>query len=330
MRWALAAALCLPACTGGADRAVRPPAPPLAAPADGMHVVPQTPPAAGDLGPEILLPPPAGNDEVVARIGDLALRKSDAYTRLLTADPKLALSAIDLLVFDVLVARHAQAYGIRVAAARVEELADAEEQQTRRQVQHDLGGEVDFPAYVWQVFGMRVPDWQRTLRLRTAQRLYQGYVLRYLGLREDRVQVRYLVHTDRKVVQQVVDDVRSGADFAALAARLSEDAYRRDGGLLPPFGRGFPHPVADVALGLQKGEVAPPFEAKVGDARRWFTVYCLDRSEGRDVPFAAVRDEIDRDLLARPLSALETSAYTLRWRGQIEREAAGPGGAAPK
>jgi hypothetical protein len=313
--------LLLAACAGNPAAPPPNPLPPLAAPAASLQVVPQTPAAAGTLGPEILLPPPGGADLVVLRVGDLELRQSDAYARLLTADPKLALSAIDLLVFDALVAGHARAFGITVASARVEELAAAEEAEVRRQVQRELGGEVDFAAYCWQVFGMRVPDWQQALRLRTAQRLYQGYVLRYLGLREDRVLVRYLVHGDRQVVQEAVDKARAGADFATLAAKWSDDAYRRDGGLLPPFGSGFPHPVAATALRLQKGEVAAPFQAKVGDDQRWFTVYCLDRFAGRDVPFDAVRDEIDRGLQERPLQALETSAYTLRWRGQIERDA---------
>lgn len=327
---AFGAAAVLAGCAGGRAVAGPSPQPAVAAPADSLHVRAQDAPPLADLGPEILLPPTAPGDDEVARVGDLVLRKSHAYTRLLTADPKLALSAIDLLVFDVLVARHAQQYGIRVAAERVEELAAAEEQQMRQKVQAELGGEVDFPAYVWQLFGMHVPDWQRTLRLRTAQRLYHGYVIRYLGLREDRVQVRYLVHKDRAVVQEVVDKVRAGADFATLALRSSEDAYRRDGGLLPAFGRGFPHPVADVAFTLQKGEVAAPFQAKVGDETRWFTVYCLDRFDGRDVPFADVRDDLDRELLVRPLAPIETSAYSLRWRSQIERAPGAPGAAEPR
>jgi parvulin-like peptidyl-prolyl isomerase len=239
----------------------------------------------------------------------------------LSAHPKLALSAVDLLVFDVLVAHHAQQFGITVEPARIEQLAAAEEAQIREQVKAELGGELDFSGYVWRLFGLRESDWQQTLRLRTAQRLYQGYVIRYLALREDRVQVRFLVHQDQAVVQEVAAKVRAGADFATLALQRSEDPSRRDGGLLPPFGRGFQHPVAAVAFGLAKGEVSTPFQASWGDEQRWFVVYCLDQLPGREVTFAAVRDEIDRDLESRPVSPLETTAYTLRWRGELERSA---------
>jgi hypothetical protein len=298
------------------------PAPPLTPRAQQPIVPPPSlPKPAPGFGPEILLPKAEAEDTEIARIGDLVLRRSHAYTRLLSAHPKLALSAVDLLVFDVLVAQHAQQFDIRVEPGRIEQLAAAEEVQVRDQVKAELGGELDFAGYVWRLFGLRENDWQQTLRLRTAQRLYQGYVIRYLALREDRVQVRFLVHQDQAVAEEVAAKVRAGADFATLALQRSEDPSRRDGGLLPPFGRGFQHPVAATAFTLAKGAVSAPFRASWGDEQRWFVVYCLDQLPGREVTFAAVRDEIDRDLEQRPLSPLETTAYTLRWRGELDRSA---------
>lgn len=305
----------LPQPLGGAGRAEHdtlPDKPPVIA-------APQPPRFAEGLGPEILLPTPEAEDAEVARIGELVLRQSHAYTRLLSAHPKLALSAVDLLVFDVLVARHAEQHGIRVSEARVEELSAEEERQLRRQVQEELEG-VTFTDYIWRLFGMRERDWQAALRLRTAQRLYQGYVLRYLALRENRVQVRFLVHKDKKVAQEVVDKVRVGADFATLALRWSEDASRRDGGLLPAFGEGFQHPAARHAFELKAGEVCEPFEAAWGGEQRWFVVYCLEHRPGRDLPFEQVRAEIDADLEQQPITPLETTAYTMRWRNEEERK----------
>lgn len=321
----LAAAFVTAACAGGHPATVAVPLPaPRGATAPAPAVVSvaasQDPGLDPALGPEILMPRGDEPDAEIARIGDLVLRRSHAYTRLLTAHPKLALSAVDLLVFDILVARHAQQHGIRVDPARVESLAAAEERAIASQVAVELGADMDLQTYVWRLFGMRLSDWRSTLRLRTAQRLYQGYVIRYLALREDRVQVRFLVHKDRKTAQEVVDKVRAGADFATLALRWSEDPSRRDGGLLPPFGRGFQHPVVDVAFGLQRGAVSDPFMGRHGDEQRWFVVYCLEQLPGRDVPFAAVQAEIDRELEQQPLTQLETNAYTLRWRGEVDAQ----------
>lgn len=289
-------------------------------PAPPPQVTPPTAPVVADgYGPEILLPKEDAKDEEVARIGDLVLRQSHAFTRLLSADPKLALSAVDLLIFDVLVARHAQQYGVTVSEQRVTEIAEREERNLRQQVEQELPN-VRFADYVWRLFGMREQDWQAALKLRTAQRLYQGYVLRYLALREDRVQVRFLAQKDRKVAQEVVDKVRAGADFATLALQWSEDPSRRDGGLLPAFGKGFQHPAATRAFELGKGAVSDPFEAEWGGEKRWFVVYCLEHRPGRDVPFEAVRKEIDADLERAPVTSLETAAYTLRWRNEEERK----------
>lgn len=296
------------------------PAPAGALPTTPPVLTPPDPPdVSGGFGPEVLLPGEQATDDAVATVGDLVLRRSHAYTRLLSAHPKLALSAVDLLVFDVLVARHAQQHGIRVSEQRIEALAAAEERTLREQVAEELG-DMSFGEYVWRLFGMREQAWRASLRLRTAQRLYQGYVLRYLALREDRVRVRFLVNKDRAVAQEVVDKVKVGADFATLALRWSEDPTRRDGGLLPPFGEGFRHPAAQRAFELEAGGVCEPFEAVWGGERRWFVVYCLEHRPGRDVTFDAVRDEIDAELVERPVTPLETTAYTMRWRREEEIE----------
>ncbi len=278
--------------------------------------------AATEFGPEILLPPTGTDDPEVARIGDLVLRASDAYRRILTANPKLALSAVDLLVLDVIVARHAEQFGIRVAKARLEELAAAEEKQFRAQVKQELGASLDFQGYLWRVFGMHEADWQQALRVRTAQRLYQGYVIRYLAAREDRVLVRFLVHKDEAIAAEVVTKVRAGADFATLALRHSEDPARSDGGLLPAFGRDFDHPVAKAAFELEKGAVSAPFASRTANGERWFVVFCVDRMPGRDLPFAELQAEIDRGLVTQPLTSLEQTAYNERWRRQLPPPAA--------
>jgi parvulin-like peptidyl-prolyl isomerase len=306
------------ACAGAPARPpVVAPLVPLPEPAPAVAVTTAPPPADASLLPSMLLPAGDAVDAEVARIGDLVLRQSHAYARILVANPKLALSAVDLLVFDVLVAHHAEQFGIRVGRERVDELAAAEERRFRSQVQQELGGTLDFQGWLWRVYGQREADWRQTLRVRTAQRLYQGYVIRYLAAREDRVAVRFLVHKDEKVAAEVVAKVRAGADFATLALRHSEDPSRSDGGLLPAFGRDFEHPVAAVAFGLQKGEVSAPFRARFGDGERWFTVFCVDRMPGRDLPFADLFAEVDRDLEAQPLTNLEITAYTLRWRQQV-------------
>ena len=79
-----------------------------------------------------------------------------------------------------------------------------------------------------------------------------------------------------------------------------------------------------MSIELQAGEVSDAFEASYGGEPRWFCVYCISRRAGRELPFEAVRDEIERDLEQQPITPLETTAYTLRWR-----EASAAAGEAP-
>lgn len=314
---ALCAAALVAACGGPKRQSASPRVKPLPEVAPVVQP-PQRPPTLYDYGPDILMPSEAAPDAEVARIGDTPLRQSQAFARLLSVDPNLALRAIDLLVFDVLIARHAREFGIRVPNERVRALAEEEERKLREQVERELGARVPFEDYVWRIFGMRFEDWRRTGELRTAQHLYQGYVIRYIALREDRVVVRYIANKDEKALFDAAEKVRQGADFATLALRLSDDPLRREGGLLPAFSAQFPHPVTKVAIGMQPGALSGVFEHTFGDERRFYLVYCLDRLPGRDVAFADVQQEIDAELKKRPLTPIETNAYTLRWRGALE------------
>ena len=151
------------------------PAPAGALPTTPPVLTPPDPPdVSGGFGPEVLLPGEQATDDAVATVGDLVLRRSHAYTRLLSAHPKLALSAVDLLVFDVLVARHAQQHGIRVSEQRIEALAAAEERTLREQVAEELG-DMSFGEYVWRLFGMREQAWRASLRLRSISTLTARY-----------------------------------------------------------------------------------------------------------------------------------------------------------
>jgi parvulin-like peptidyl-prolyl isomerase len=317
-RAAAAAALVLLVGCAGSARTAPPPVQLPAPVAVPVTALPQQPRPLVGYGPEILLPDPAATDAEVAHVGDLVLRQSHAFARLLSADPKLALSAVDLLVFDVLVAQHARQFNIAVAPERVRELADQEETTLRTQLQTEFNGQVSMPDYIWRIFGMPLDTWRHTVELRVAQRLYQGYVIRYLAMREDRVVVRFMANKDRAVLEEARAKVQQGADFGTLAMRLSEDPQKRDGGLLPPFGKGFPHPVADVAVQLKAEQLSDVFARTTAGVGRFYLVYCLDRLAGRDVPFAEVAAEIDRDLAQKPLTPIETNAYTLRWRTAAE------------
>lgn len=260
-----------------------------------------------------LLAPARRGDDVVATVGAVELRKSDVYDRLVDGDPQTARLWLDLVVLDAVIADFAQRLGVVVDEADVEDVARDAEAMLRTQVEVEYDGRRSFADYLAAEFGIDESGYARLLRDDLLRARYRGLVIRYLALREERAEIRLIVHPDQGVLEDARARVEAGADFAALARQFSEDATRTEGGRLGPFDRGFRHPVAQIAFELEPGEVSAVLSFEDRGVARRALVYCLARHPARDASFAAMRGEIEADLEARPISALEQGAFVARY-----------------
>lgn len=270
-------------------------------------------PAAGRASAAELLEPAARGDDVVATVGGRELRKSDVYDRLVDGDPQTARLWLDLVVLDAVVADFAERLGVVVDAEEVEELARDAEAMLRTQVEVEFEGRRTFADYLGAEFGLDEAGYARLLRDDLLRSRYRGLVIRYLAQREERAEIRLIVHPDEAVLDDARARVEAGADFAALARQLSEDATRSEGGKLGPFDRGFRHPVAQVAFELEPGQVSELLSFEDRGTTRRALVYCLARHPANDAPFAEVRARIAADLERRPITALEQGAFVARY-----------------
>jgi hypothetical protein len=274
-----------------------------------------TPPVDG-LGPGILLPREGSADDVVARIGGLGLKKSQVFDRMLEINRRGTRSMIDVLIMDAVVAEQARTHGIDIEPDRIDALVDEEEKFVRDRVRVEFGGRRTFDDYVRGQFDMSVEEYHDFLRRELARERYRSLVIRFLSLLEDRVQVRFIACRDRAVLEDVRKKVLDGADFATLAMRHSEDETRRDGGLLPPFGRDFQHPIAKVAFELEPGALSEVFSFETDGVGRECLVYCLKRMPGQSgLRFADVKGELVTGIEQRPLSPFEQKEFMLRYCG---------------
>ncbi len=313
---AAAAALVLAACAASPGVAPRPSraTPPPVVEAPSAVVEAALVQRGGGTGPEILLPAGDSDDDVVVRSGGLVVHKRHVFDRLLEEEPGGVRVLLERMQLDAIVARAAREWGIEVQPDEIEALVSASERTLRDEVQSEFGGRVTFAGYLDRRWGMNEQEYHRWLTVSRVREFYRGYALRYAALREDRVEVRYIVHSDLDLLTELAARVRQGADFATLAIRHTEGANRLDGGKLPAFGRGFEHPVADVAFLLEPGQVSDVFEREIDGSKRYYLVYCLARIPGRDVPFAQVKEELRADILARDLSPAEFAAASTQLR----------------
>jgi parvulin-like peptidyl-prolyl isomerase len=298
--------------------AVRAELPVVAQPPVRLTDAAAAPSAKDDLAPAILRPSSASLDGEVARVGEWSLTKRHVYDRLLETNPQQARDLVDNLVLDLLVADLAERYAIRVDAADIDQKLTDEDKQLRERVATEWKGQLDYDRYLLQQFGMDAAEYARWRRLTLARTLYRQYAIRYQAMLGERVQVRYIVGADRAVLEDVRKQVKDGASFARLALRYSEDESRKDGGLLPPFGSGLKHPIADLALTLPSGELSEVVERDVDGQRRYYLVSCLRRIPADTRTFAEARAELDEDIKARPLSRFDFHAFYFQLRGEAE------------
>ncbi len=115
------------------------------------------------------------------------------------------------------------------------------------------------------------------------------------------MRARHIVVSGEDVAQKVIDRIKGGADFAALAKQMSthKESARNGGelGWFPPNAMG---PEFGNAVGmLKKGEVTPrPVQTRMG----WHVVQLEDTRDSQPPAFDQVREQLSKFVLPKKLT----------------------------
>jgi peptidyl-prolyl cis-trans isomerase C len=156
--------------------------------------------------------------------------------------------------------------------------------------------------------------------------LYQQVTKEMAG--EQEIHARHILVTSEDDAKAVFEQLRKGADFAALAKEKSKDPSSSEGGDLGYFTRDRMVPeFADAAFKLQVGQISDPVKTEFG----WHIIKLEDK-RARPIPeFDKVKDQLE-NMVAR--KALSEQVAKLRADAKIERldapPAAAPGADAGK
>jgi peptidyl-prolyl cis-trans isomerase C len=97
----------------------------------------------------------------------------------------------------------------------------------------------------------------------------------------------------RQKADELLKQIKGGADFAELAKKESSCPSSKNGGDLGEFNRGqMVKPFEDVAFGLKPGEVSDVVETQFG----YHIIRSTDKSEGGVIPFDEVKGKIEKYL----------------------------------
>ena len=85
------------------------------------------------------------------------------------------------------------------------------------------------------------------------------------GIMPNKIHCSHILVKNAATANEVLEKIKNGADFGALAAEYSIDGSRRRGGDLGFFGRGaMVRPFEDAAFALNKGEISKPVKTEFG------------------------------------------------------------------
>lgn len=134
------------------------------------------------------------------------------------------------------------------------------------------------------------------------------------GPPEDEVRARHILVRTEAEARAAIAEVQGGADFAAVATRLSTDPGSRNGGDLGFFRRGDMIPeFAEAAFALQPGQMT---ESPVRTQFGWHVIKVEERRRTEPPPFEEVQTQIRQQLFEREVNA---TVERLRSAARIER-----------
>jgi peptidyl-prolyl cis-trans isomerase C len=303
-----------PAVPAGHPPAGQPAGGPAVAPGQpatpGAGAVRNEPPAASDIAPGAALPNP-----VVARVGDKEIHQSDlaaAAQGLPEQYRNLPPQVLYPMLLDQVIDREAL-----VIAARKQGL----ENDPRVQEQmHFADDRVLQNALLSREVGPTLTD--AAVRAR--------YDQQYAGKQgAEEVHAEHILLPSKEKAEQVLAELKNGADFTALAKKYSTDPSAANGGDLGWFKKGDMVPAfADAAFSLKPGEVDPqPVQTQFG----WHVIKVLDKRQSPPPPFEQVQNEIRqsliRDGVAKAVADAKQGLQVVRYNpdGSEVRPGATPG-----
>jgi peptidyl-prolyl cis-trans isomerase C len=318
--------------------------PPVSGTAPGIDV----PPPAGDTGG--VRPVPAELPEVLARVNGEAVERWEFEYMLRGLESQagrpvpaerrdeIFRGVLDELVAYRLLAQEAQARRIAVPDADVKARVDqvrknfasedafrkalADEGLSLEQLQQRAGRDVLVSRILEAEIGPRIAVrpadietfYQQNLdRFKESETVHASHILVAIPEKADAAARQKL----RTQAEDLLAQVRAGADFAQLARSRSHDtSSAARGGDLGFFAMGQMDPAfAKAAFALKPGETSPVVETPYG----FHVIRVLERRPARTVPLAEVRSQVEQYLTSERRDELTvTFVEQLKAKGRVE------------
>ena len=243
--------------------------------------------------------PASASDPVIARVngvditqGDLALAEEDMGADMQATSPE---------------AKHENLISYLADIIMVTQAADKKH----------LGDDPDFKRRLAFLRNKLLMGYELQREAKTAltdEALHQTYdeAVRSMAGQEE-VHARHILVEDENEAKSLLEQLKSGADFAALAKEKSKDPGAAEGGDLGYFTKDQMVPeFADVAFKMYPGQLSNPVKTQFG----WHVIKVEDRRTKQPPEFDKVKDQIEAYLARKAQTDFITK---LRQSAKVER-----------
>ena len=243
--------------------------------------------------------PASASDPVIARVngvditqGDLALAEEDMGADMPATSPEAKRENLISYLADIIM---------------VTQAADKK----------NLGDNPDFKRRLAFLRNKLLMGYELQREAKTAltdEALHQTYdeAVRSMAGQEE-VRARHILVDDESEAKSVLEQLKSGADFAALAKEKSKDPGAAEGGDLGYFTKDQMVPeFADVAFKMYPGQLSNPVKTQFG----WHVIKVEDRRTKQPPEFDKVKDQLEAYLARKAQTDFITK---LRQSAKVER-----------
>lgn len=292
----------------------------------GPEALPTLPAASGRVGVEDLASLAKGKDDVVVKVGDIELHRSDVFRVLDLAVPGRASEVIRQMVLTTAAQLDASREGIDVpadVAAREVERAIAEQ---RASFALEVDEHLSLEEYLRVRHGMSPEEHHAEVRRMVLATMFLERAVRLDQLRSGYDQCQIILTEDEKLAREMATQIGQGASFSVLARKNSVHPSAAKGGEVPAVPPGGQAPLLEGRETLQPGGLYGPVPYATDTRSYWRLLRLQERVAPTAAPWSELRASIEAGLAARPLEADELVVFEARSsdRYRVSRPARSP------
>ena len=262
-------------------------------------------PAAGLEGEALVEPAPAepGSgamasshaDLIIGRAAGQDVRASELLARWLHRESPRVRTYLEELVLEKVITVEAQRLGIKIP--------DADIERERQRVFDAIQAEIDESApglsldeFIQRRRGLDPERYRAQVSSDRALEMLAERCMRSWLLSRERCEVRVIVVTDRKKLEQVEEALAAGSDFGELARSHSEHSSSEAGGRMPAVVRSHTA-ISRLAFSTPVGQVGGP----VDESGQYLLLQVIDRPALVEGAWSVVRAPVEASLARHPI-----------------------------